>query len=222
MSISHKDVYETFWRCRDFELSHFWQRAVFLGTFMTLAYVAYGTLLLKLFEHSPISENHWTLFHCLAIGIALFGATVSALWVLMAKGSKAWYEWHEANIDAFVATAPSGAFERNVRKFAGFNLDKSAAFLLFWQRKQKDPCYLSLNNGPFSVSKIIILIGVLSLVGWGVLSILHFLLLMQGKESSLVFLKENAIPLAFALIFIVLSYLFFALREHVHSTSLNH
>ena len=27
--ISIKEIHETFWRCRDFELSHLWQRSIF-------------------------------------------------------------------------------------------------------------------------------------------------------------------------------------------------
>ena len=29
--ISIKEIHETLWRCRDFELSHLWQRSIFLS-----------------------------------------------------------------------------------------------------------------------------------------------------------------------------------------------
>lgn len=37
--ISIKEIHETFWRCRDFELSHLWQRSIFLSAFLILCFV---------------------------------------------------------------------------------------------------------------------------------------------------------------------------------------
>ncbi len=33
---SINDLYAQYWHCRDFEISHLWQRSIFLGTFLAL------------------------------------------------------------------------------------------------------------------------------------------------------------------------------------------
>lgn len=48
IKIQPKDIYESLWRCRDFELSHLWQRSVFLTAFLLLAYTGYGVLMLQI------------------------------------------------------------------------------------------------------------------------------------------------------------------------------
>ena len=40
--ISIKEIHETLWRCRDFELSHLWQRSIFLSAFLILCFTVYG------------------------------------------------------------------------------------------------------------------------------------------------------------------------------------
>ena len=40
--ISIKEIHEKLWRCRDFELSHLWQRSIFLSAFLILCFTGYG------------------------------------------------------------------------------------------------------------------------------------------------------------------------------------
>ena len=40
--ISIKEIHETLWRCRDFVLSHLWQRSTFLSAFLILCFTGYG------------------------------------------------------------------------------------------------------------------------------------------------------------------------------------
>ena len=47
--LTAKDFYNEMWHCRDFELSHLWQRSVFLGAFMLAIATGYGALALVLF-----------------------------------------------------------------------------------------------------------------------------------------------------------------------------
>lgn len=44
---SLRDVYNELWRGRDFEISHLWQRSVFLAVFMLAIAGAYGTYMMK-------------------------------------------------------------------------------------------------------------------------------------------------------------------------------
>ena len=165
-TLSYKDVYERAWQCRDFELTNFWQRSAFLGTFMVLTYAGYGALCLALFGcEGPLSANRWLLFNGFAVGVALFGALFSALWILMAKGSKAWFEWHEAAINALQAELPEAAFGlEEVKNLAAFQVMKLPAFKHHWHKSGRNTCYLSTNNGPFSVSRITICLGQISLI----------------------------------------------------------
>ena len=50
--ITPKDAYKRAWTCRDFELSHLWQRSVFLAVFLIAIAGAYGTLLMNMYFHS--------------------------------------------------------------------------------------------------------------------------------------------------------------------------
>lgn len=47
--INMRDIYESLWRCRDFELSHLWQRSVFLSAFLLLCFTGYGMLFIAAF-----------------------------------------------------------------------------------------------------------------------------------------------------------------------------
>lgn len=44
-----RDLYEQYWRCRDFEIKNLWQRSVFLGAFLILCFTGYGAFFGKAF-----------------------------------------------------------------------------------------------------------------------------------------------------------------------------
>ena len=95
--ISIKEIHETLWRCRDFELSHLWQRSIFLSAFLILCFTGYGSLLMLMFEKPNLIEYA----NLLAYAIGILGLVFSCLWIMMGKGSKAWYERYENAISAF-------------------------------------------------------------------------------------------------------------------------
>ena len=95
--ITSKDIYTSLWRCRDFELSHLWQRSIFLTAFLVMCFTGYGSLLLKICEYVT-DDNKYIPFCILSIAclcVAFLGIILSALWIMMGKGSKAWYEKYE-------------------------------------------------------------------------------------------------------------------------------
>jgi len=92
--IQPKDIYESLWRCRDFELSHLWQRSVFLTAFLLLAYTGYGVLMLHIMT-VELGMLQLRVLLCVGLFILLVGMLLSLLWIMMAKGSKAWYEVYE-------------------------------------------------------------------------------------------------------------------------------
>src|SRR5699024_5562659 len=95
--ITTKDVRDQLWHCRDFELSHLWQRSIFLTTLLVLCLTAYGIVVMKLVETvdgSSVKDNAFVLNN-IAMTICLIGFVFSCLWVMMSKASKAWYEMYE-------------------------------------------------------------------------------------------------------------------------------
>lgn len=44
IKLTSKDIYRAYWHCRDFEITHLWQRSVFLTAFIVLCFSAYGCL----------------------------------------------------------------------------------------------------------------------------------------------------------------------------------
>ena len=70
--VSKKDLYEKLWQSRDFELSHLWQRSIFLATFIVLLFTLYFTLLGTLLEGDDfinISQNSASAYDEYLIGI---------------------------------------------------------------------------------------------------------------------------------------------------------
>ena len=97
--ITPKDIYNTLWRCRDFELSHLWQRSVFLTAFIVLVYTGYGAVVLRMFtEEGSTSPVTLGIFTLISLTILLIGIMLSMLWIMMGKASKAWYERYESAI----------------------------------------------------------------------------------------------------------------------------
>lgn len=220
--IDSPDVYKRLWANRDFELTTFWQRSVFLGTFLTLSYTGYGALCLKLFETKGVGAL-WQAGHFFAIGIACFGIIVSALWILMAKGSKLWYEWQETAIVAFTDDiAPESAFDKGVREMAAFKIGWTAKFDNRWRDVKKDKSFLSPNGGPFSVSKVTICIGQLSLIGWVLIGISHLVLLTIGRQKAIDWITGVRSGLVgWIVLFSVFIFVFYVLRQCVESSVLS-
>lgn len=54
---SLRDVYKELWRGRDFEISHLWQRSVFLAVFMLAIAGAYGTYMMKMMFPEDSNTN---------------------------------------------------------------------------------------------------------------------------------------------------------------------
>ena len=83
--VSHKELRETFYKLRDFEISNLWQRSVFLSALLVLFFPAYGVLVSKLIENA---DKH-IIYHEICCALALCAIIFSIIWIMMAKGSKA-------------------------------------------------------------------------------------------------------------------------------------
>ena len=164
-------VYKELWKGREFELTHLWQRSLFLVTFMVAIATAYGTVLLKIaFPDSTdgdICINTSCLQHKIFIGLTCLGSMFSMLYTMMAKGSKYWYERYEAGIQYFT----TGSYAKKMKSDDSEipchgNLPK-----LDKDKISDNP--LSPLAGRYSVSKVNISIGIISLLIWGFLTMVH-------------------------------------------------
>ena len=80
-----RDLYEQYWRCRDFEIKNLWQRSIFLGAFLILCFTGYGAFFSKAFFDKDnqliyFDEECWKC-HIFAMLIALLGVVFSRLWI---------------------------------------------------------------------------------------------------------------------------------------------
>ncbi len=160
--IDEKVIYEKLWRCRDLEIEHYWHRMVFMTAFMVLCFAGYGGFFIACI--STKCQISISVCHLIAFVIALIGIVLSNFWVMMGKGSKAWYEEYENVIKAFVDER-----ECEKREYAG---------LAYEQIKLKkvvtlDNTFWSTSPGSYSVSKIGIKLGHLAYLIWVVIAICH-------------------------------------------------
>jgi len=93
--VTLKEVRETFYHLRDFEISNLWQRSVFLTAFLVLLFTVYGYVVSGMLKYECKSILVSSEICC---GISLAGLAFSIIWIMMAKGSKAWYEIYERRI----------------------------------------------------------------------------------------------------------------------------
>ena len=175
--ITLESTYKGFWKCRDLEIQMLWTRLTMLGAFMVLTYTGYGVLLMKIGDKMP----NWNVFNLLAVGLGCFGMLLSTLWILMAKGSKAWYEQYEAALKYF-QKVNKDLFEKDadgdsILSYVDFNNLKIEA-----EREPIDSSLFTTRAGRFSVSKIPIVMGQVSLIGWGLVVAIHFWCLFAGRE----------------------------------------
>lgn len=188
--ITAKDIRDSLWRCRDFELSHLWQRSIFLTTILLLCFTGYGVVTMKLFDSIEyIVEPSAYILNNIALVLCLVNIVFSCLWIMMAKGSKAWYERYENAIDAFdynekyvcdeVYNSGIRKDRKGKRPIGGFQFKN----LKHYEKPEINNCILTCQGGAYSPSKINIAIGQISFVIWCFAFGIHYF--MSIKEFHL-------------------------------------
>lgn len=181
--VTIRDVWENLWHCRDFELEHFWHRSAFLSGMLLAGFTAYGCLV-----GNSSSLTDWCSLRkfVLCEAVCLLSATFSVLWILMAKASKYWYEKYESAILALMGWSENqklfddSAYLDEDKKhcIAGFGYAEIPRYNDEWNADQKsDDSIWSTKRGAFSLSKITIFIGQLSLIVWLLLGVGHLVVL---------------------------------------------
>ena len=157
--VSHKELRETFYRLRNFEISNLWQRSIFLSALLVLFFPAYGVLVSKLLE----STDKHIIYHEICCALALCVVIFSIIWIMMAKGSKAWFEVYEKKICKIEDEEDLEIKE----EYSMLNMGKVPWSL--------DSNLLSGKAGCYSVSKLNILIGQILFILWIIIFIIHYI-----------------------------------------------
>lgn len=174
--LSTKDVYFRLCTCLDREIELVWKRAVFLTAFLIAAFAGYGGLIATYLGAEKHHAGDFAVVSIAAIGIAFVGMALSIIWIMMAKGSKAWQEHYEKVIECFVANHKSGEVDLfaqgDYRKLIKEGrLEGSSDKQLGLQKIGS--FFISTTGGRFSVSKIVIVLGQLFFLTWTAIATLH-------------------------------------------------
>ena len=176
MNTKERAVYEGLWNRRNLEIKMLWTRLTMLGTFMALTYTGYGVLIIKMVD----GFKHWEVFNLLGITAGCFGTIFSVLWITMAKGSKGWFERYEAMIERFhceFGDEFNAVGGKSLLPYLDHKYSELKPFL-----EPIDSCLFTQCAGRFSVSKIPIVMGQVSMLGWGVVIAGHFWCLLVGRQ----------------------------------------
>lgn len=219
-SYSLRDVYDELWRGRDFEISHLWQRSVFLAVFMLAIAGGYGTYMMKVMFPSGESniekicgtlkdeaKTHGDYRNCKKASIDIeneanqmkkaeisfeikklgniekykeltpifltyLGIIFSMMWIMMAKGSKYWFEKYELGINKILENKKFNDDDKEFNPDIHGDIPHHGNLP---EPKDDDVCdyILSPLAGRYSGSKINITIGIAALLFWCCLNILH-------------------------------------------------
>ena len=157
-------MYDRLCHCRDMEIELVWKRAVFLTAFIIAAFASYGGMLTVAIRKGFSKPLFYGVTMC-GIGISCVGIALSLMWIMMSKGSKAWYEHYEKAISAFAAEYFLPPF------------DKLAAH--DWlsipniKHERMSNGILKTHGGAYSVSRVSVMIGQLALSIWCAVSLAH-------------------------------------------------
>lgn len=170
--ISLKEIRKELYELRKFEIQNLWQRSIFLAAFIAILLTGYGHLIDKLLSEPDNwlthSQSQSLSIHIICCFLSLLGAIFSVIWVMMAKGSKAWYEIHERKIHEI---------EKELYIPETYRMKPGAPWDL-------DDSLLSNEAGCYSVSRINILLGQVLLIFWKLAFYGHFILAILAYATS--------------------------------------
>lgn len=199
-----KELRKEFYKIRKFEIQNLWQRSIFLITFIVILITGYANLIEKLLlerdkwlTNSDFSDIH---IHVICCILAILGFIFSSIWIMMAKGSKAWYEIYEKRICQI---------EKELQVRAEYKMQPGAPWRL-------DNSFLSTDPGTYSVSRINIMLGQILLFIFGGASCIHIgcIIGLILTDTCYVIL---AIILAILILFFITGYFLKRLKGLAHS-----
>ena len=152
---------------RDFEISNLWQRSIFLSAILVLLFTGYGFLVINLIDNSSPHTTIFIYLDAVCMAFCAIGFLFSIIWIMMAKGSKAWYEIYEKRI-CYIERKKKLGIRHDFRLGADTSPDNINNDLL------------STEAGQFSPSKLNIIIGIFMAFIWVSTYLIHFFLLLYN------------------------------------------
>jgi len=245
--ITLRDVHKILWVCRDFELNHLWQRSIFLATFLTLWFTGYGVTFSFIIDYISSPDNHliFVVLSIAALFISLLGVVFSMFWIMMSKGSKAWYEIYESaicQIEGVNECSDENSKSCDCKKEACNTKDSSdfcgrytndnanklrVEHLLHGQLAEKhgplSNSLFSSKGGGYSVSRVNIAIGQVSLIVWLVLYYAHvYALYISNYTITCCCGKDLTLPIIIGLcVLLPVVFLFMRFSSWLKSSILN-
>ena len=215
--VTLKELRENFYKIRKFEIQNLWQRSIFLATFTVILFTGYGFLIEKLISTACEETSSYCaqttpakgdlqllLTHLACSTLAFLGIVFSIIWTMMAKGSKAWYEIYERRIcNIEDALAIPEIYRMNPG--APWKLENS-----LWSRE----------SGPYSVSKINILLGQVLRTIWQIALNLHIAFAFPLYCKSYDITSNFYIELTFPTLFFAQFFLPYGLKKLAKSGSI--
>lgn len=172
------------------ETSRLWQRLIFLGALLGIIFAGYGSALLKFLDCECVFENKFQynqLLNFVCIGIAFFGVLFSGLWIMMAKGSKAWQKKYEETLFGFIRkNIEKNKPDRNADLEAFANEGFAYGYLRAIDPDNFSNSLVKNKAGAYSVSRINIVLGIISLVFWLIVGGMHSLLISSSGWNALI------------------------------------
>jgi len=202
--VTLKEVRETFYHLRDFEISNLWQRSVFLTAFLVLLFTVYSYVVSGILKNECKSILVSSEICC---GIGLAGLAFSIIWIMMAKGSKAWYEIYERRIGDIETESELGIPEEY----------RMGADMKPWNLDSK---ILSTNAGNYSVSRLNIVIGIILLLIWFFICTIHYIIaIMNYSGDTFHAVILTLLPVTFLVILITALCNFWAQSSSIQNPS---
>ena len=173
---TNKDIYQQLWEGRNFELTHFWQRSVFLTSIFVVLLAGYGKVIFAMYfpESGKLSLSYRQ--HFIAWGITFLCLVFSMLWIMMSKGSKYCYERYEYSLNAIFW---------DLKLFNNITEEIPCHGNLKYPDYEYSNSIFSTTAGEYSVSKVNIAIGIIGLFVFSLLNPLHFANFLKLKFDFL-------------------------------------
>ena len=173
--LTAKEHVEMFQERMDEEINRLWQRSIFLATFLVLVFTGYGMLVSKFFD-SDFNSEESLLLHLVCIGISTIGIILSLLWIMMAKGSKAWQEKYERSLFKFIEREINAG---DLRVSYPLKNGLGNGYLSSIEDDKFSNCLFSTNAGAYSPSRVNVMVGIVSLIVWAIILPIHISILMK-------------------------------------------
>ena len=197
--VSLKELRETFYQLRVSEMSYLWTRVSFLIVLLSLFFSGYGSLLFRLIDGQASDPK---IIHGLCCAIALLAIVYSIIWIQMGKGSRAFCEAYDRRISMLEGGDPEKSEEEqnseedqnkerapapknpteDQGKGKATSLEIPGEYRAIYSLKtwELNSCLFSTKAGPYSVSRLNVVLGIVLLVTWTVVFVTHYILMLNS------------------------------------------